>query len=225
MGISDILKKSVVNQISMQQELTIYSLVITFLAVAAFGAYIYLVYKLNSKRSFFSPNFAKTLIGLPIITATIIMAMQINILVSLGMVGALSIVRFRNAVKDPMDLLFLFWSISVGIVCGTGVYILALVCSVVMTIVIFTVDFIPNKKETYLLSIRGERSLDEQDVMSVIEEYTKKPKVRTRSCKVDRVDLLVELTIKADFQIVEDVMAVEGVVNASLIAHDGEVRY
>lgn len=225
MGIDDILKKSVVNQFSVQQDLTIYALVISFVIVAIFGVYIYIIYKFNSKRSFFSPNFAKTLIGLPIITATIIIAMQVNILVSLGMVGALSIVRFRNAVKDPMDLLFLFWSISMGIVCGTGLYILAAISSLVMTIVVFSVDFIPNRSETFLLVIKGDRSLEEENILSVVDSYARKPKVRTRSCKSDRIDLLIELTAKADFKIVDEVMAVEGVMSASLIAHDGEVRY
>ena len=87
---------------------------------AAIGLYIFLIYKLVNKNSFYNRNFNISLIALTVITAAIILTIQSNIVVSLGMVGALSIVRFRTAIKYPMDLVFLFWSISVGIICGAG---------------------------------------------------------------------------------------------------------
>ncbi len=224
MSITDIIKNSVLDQFTPQTSLTVLSILIMFAVTSIFAAYIFVIYKFNSKRSFYYPNFAKTLVGLPIITATIIIAMQINILVSLGMVGALSIVRFRNAVKDPLDLLFLFWSITVGIVCGTGAYTLALIASIVITVVIWGLDFIPNNTSTYLLSIKCTREVNEEELMEKIKEEAKGIKVRTRNANEKNITYLIELHTKKDQNLVNSVMNISGVLNTSCIAHDGEVR-
>ena len=93
--------------------------------------------------------------GLPLIVAVIMIAMQSNLLVSLGMVGALSIVRFRNAVKNPIDLLYLFWSISVGIIVGIGLYLLGIVLSILMTLLLLVLNIVPNGKTPELLVLRS----------------------------------------------------------------------
>ncbi len=224
MSIGDIIKDSVLDQFTPQISLTVLGLLIMFAVTAVFAMYIFVIYKLNSKRSFYYPNFAKTLVGLPIITATIIVAMQINILVSLGMVGALSIVRFRNAVKDPLDLLFLFWSITIGIVCGTGAYTLALIASVIITIVIWGLDFFPNKSNTYLLSIKGTNTMNEDEIINQVKTVAKYIKIRTRNMNEKNINLLIELSTKDGSGVITSIINVEGVINTSLISHDGEVR-
>ena len=95
----------------------------------AVAAYIYAVYKYVNRRAFVNRNFTLSLIALSVITAAIILTIQSNIVVSLGMVGALSIIRFRTAVKDPLDLVFLFWSIGAGIMCGAGFALIAVISS------------------------------------------------------------------------------------------------
>ena len=99
-----------------ETDITTTKIIVTLLFSFIIGVIIYFIYKYKTKSSFYSKDFNVTLIGLPVITAAIVLSMQVNIVVSLGMVGALSIVRFRNAVKNQLDLLFLFWSISVGII-------------------------------------------------------------------------------------------------------------
>ena len=111
MNISDIFKKSFLEGFS-AQDINIYTTVVVMLITAALALYIFLVYKVLTRKTFYSKNFNIALAGITLIVAGIILTIQSSIVVSLGMVGALSIVRFRTAVKDPMDLMFLFWSIS-----------------------------------------------------------------------------------------------------------------
>ena len=119
MGFKDILKKSFLEGANVV-DFSIASVALTLVVTAALGLYIYIVYRLISRKSFYSKSFNISLVAMAMITAAIILAIQSSVVISLGMVGALSIVRFRTAVKDPMDLVFLFWSISIGIICGAG---------------------------------------------------------------------------------------------------------
>lgn len=128
-----------------------------------------------------------TIAGMPIIVAAIMIAMQSNLLVSLGMVGALSIVRFRNALKNPLDLLYLFWAISTGIIIGVGLYTLALVLSLIMTILLFTVDKIPNTKAPDLLVLRGiQENLDCASLYEILKKHCSYHKEKARSTKIMR---------------------------------------
>ena len=117
MSFRDVIKKSVLEGF-VQSDIGTVAVLVTLGITTLLALYIYYIYRLSSRSAFYSRDFNKTLALMPVVTAAIVLAMQSSIVISLGMVGALSIVRFRNAVKDPMDLLFLFWSISVGIVCG-----------------------------------------------------------------------------------------------------------
>ncbi len=208
-----------------QGEIPLMELWISFVVVCLLAFYILLVYKQLTKRGFYSPNFAKVLVALPIVTAAIVFAMQVNVLVSLGMVGALSIVRFRNAVKDPLDLLFLFWSISIGIVCGTSIYSIAVIASLVITVVLFLVDLIPSRCNAYILVLNCDAGAEEDDIMDAIAPHCSNKIVRTRTRKANALDLLIELKTKQDAALVAAAAGVAGVQKVSLVAHDGEVRY
>ena len=118
--------------------------------------YIYFVYRTTSKESFYSKSFNITLPVITVLTAAIVIAMQANLVVSLGMVGALSIVRFRTALKDPMDLAFTFWAITTGIISGTEIYGLALITAIIVTLAIFVLDQIDLKEAPRLLVVNGE---------------------------------------------------------------------
>lgn len=220
----DLLKKSAFD-LTQQGDITISNVVLVIAITSIFACYIYLVYYMTTKSSFLSQTFGTTLIGLPIITASIIMAMQVNLVVSLGMVGALSIVRFRNAVKDPMDLLFLFWSISMGIICGTGIYAIAIVCSVMMTIIIFGINILPKRKLSYILIVHGTTEMSEKELMKIAYDYGKSPKIRTRNMRSDKQEFLIELITHHEQELVDLVSKIKGATAVSLVAHDGEVRY
>ena len=126
MNFSDLFKNSVLEKLQ-SGDISTLTIVLTLLASIGFGLFIYLVYRLNTRSGFYNRSFNRSLAILPVITSAIMIAMGSNLTISLGMVGALSIVRFRNAVKDPADLTYLFWSISIGIVTGAGLFELALI--------------------------------------------------------------------------------------------------
>ena len=121
MSFKDIFKKSFLSQFN--SDLSTTSIIMALLITAVIAVYIFAVYRVVCRKAFYSRSFAISLPVIAMITASVIIAVQSSIVISLGMVGALSIVRFRTAVKDPMDLAFLFWSISVGIICGATLYV------------------------------------------------------------------------------------------------------
>ena len=131
MSVQDIIKKSVLRSENFTTQ-NIGKIVATLLLAIALGAFIYFVYQRFFTGVVYSRSFAMTLVGMSILTAMVTLAISSNIVISLGMVGALSIVRYRTAVKDPMDLLYLFWAITTGITVGAGMYILALVTAAVI---------------------------------------------------------------------------------------------
>ena len=155
MSIKDVIKNSVYESLGGGTSLSAKNILLLLVIAALVGIYIFMVYKLASKSAFYSKDLNVTLAGMPIIVAAIMIAMQSNLLVSLGMVGALSIVRFRNAVKNPMDLLYLFWSVSAGIIVGVGLYLLSFVLCIVMTVLLLALDLVPGAKAPDLLVLRA----------------------------------------------------------------------
>ena len=221
MNLNDILETQNLGALDLQ-------LVIMFVGASLlFSFYINIIYMFTTKSTFYSSAFSKTLMGMSIITTAIIIAMQGSLVVSLGMVGALSIVRFRNAVKAPLDLLFLFWAISTGIICGTGYFELALVTSVVMTIVVFGIDLIPVVRSSYILTINGGAKMDEKDILKSIKSMSSSVRVRTRNVTKKEQELLIELKVKKNKnkELVDAVKECNNVNSVSLIFFDGEVRY
>ena len=159
------------------------------------------------------------------ITSAIILAMQSNLVISLGMVGALSIVRFRTAIKDPMDLAFLFWSISIGIICGAGLYEIALVTSVGVTVFILVLDMLPVGKAPMMLVVNSSEMNGEKAVLDVVGKYARYYKVKSRNLSKGRLDLVIELKVKEESALVSEVAALDGMLSASMISHDGEVTF
>ena len=145
MSVSDVFKKSFLDGFS-SYDIGTTAAVAVMLTSSLFALYIFLVYRLLTRKTFYSKTFNISLAGITLITAAVILTIQSSIVVSLGMVGALSIVRFRTAVKDPMDLMFLFWSITVGIICGVGLAKIALILSIALTLGILILDRLPVAK-------------------------------------------------------------------------------
>ena len=224
MGFKDVFKKSFLEGFT-SMDITTAKIAATLFVAALLALYVFAIYRLVTRKVFYSKNFNISLAAMSIITAAIILAMQSNLVISLGMVGALSIVRFRTAIKDPMDLVFMFWSISIGIICGAGLYEVALVTSVAVTIFILVLDMIPVSKAPMMLVVNSSKMDGEQQILDVVGKYTKSYKVKSRNLSNGRLDMVVELRVKEESALVSEVAALEGMIGASLIAHDGEVTF
>lgn len=189
------------------------------------GIYIFAVYKLTAKSAFYSRDLNVTMAGLPLIVAAIMVAMQSNLLVSLGMVGALSIVRFRNAVKNPIDLLYLFWSISVGIIVGVGLYLLGIVLSILMTLLLLVLNIVPNGKAPEMLILRSmDKKMDYDALYEVIENNCKYYKEKARCVKNGEVELIIEARIKNKEELLDKLNNMEALKQVNCLTHDGECR-
>ena len=224
MGFKDVFKKSFLEGFN-GMDITTAKIAATLFVTALLALYILAIYRLVTRKVFYSKNFNIALAAMSLITAAIILAMQSNLVISLGMVGALSIVRFRTAIKDPMDLVFLFWSISIGIICGAGLYEVALVTSVAVTVFILVLDMIPVSRAPMMLVVNSSKMDDEQTVLDVVGKYAKSYKVKSRNLSKGRLDMVVELRVKDESGLVSEVAALDGMIGASLIAHDGEVTF
>lgn len=187
--------------------------------------YIYAIYRLCSNKNFYSKDFNKTLAIMSVITAAIVLAMQSNLVISLGMVGALSIVRFRNAVKNPLDLLFLFWSISVGIICGASLYQVAIIMSLAVTILLLLLEVVKPPKAPYLLVLNGTNKDMEENLMQILKTNAKGYQIKARNIGTDGINMVVELRTKKEKDLLSECEKIEGITNVSLLSHDGENRY
>lgn len=205
-------------------DITTVKIVVTLLLVIVIGIYIFFVYKYKSKSSFYSRDFNNVLALLPVVTSGIVLAMQSSIVISLGMVGALSIVRFRNAVKNSMDLLFLFWSISVGIICGAGMYEIAILLSLFVTLLFFVLDIFKGKRESSLLVISAKDISVEEKIKVALEKFTTYYKVKSRSVSEKNIDLVVEVVCKNEIELIKKCNSFEVVCSVCLLSHDGEER-
>ena len=223
MSIKDVLKNSFLAQY--QANISTTSVIVSLMVAALVAFYIFLVYRVVCRKAFYSKSFAISLPVISMITATIIITIQSNAVISLGMVGALSIVRFRTAVKDPMDLAFLFWSISIGIICGASLHKLAIVSSLLITIVMLGLHFIPNVKPALLLLVNADDTDIQKALDAVLKEKTISYKVKSRNITKTGIDMIVELKTRQEDALVEAVMAIPHVQCATLMAHDGEVTY
>ncbi len=224
MGFGDVLKKSFLEGFA-SKDITTTFIVTALIITALIGLYIYGVYRIVSRRTFYSKSFNNSLVVLALLTAAIILTIQSSVVISLGMVGALSIVRFRTAIKDPMDLVFLFWSISIGIVCGAGFYEIAVIASLAVTGIIFALEFIPASKAPLLLIVNAADCDTEDGVLDIVKEHTKIYTVKSRNLTKNGMDMIIELRIKDGGKLVKQVGALEQIRSVSLLSHDGEVTY
>ena len=199
---------------------------IIFLLVSSglIGLYIFAIYKNQAKTAFYSKDLNMTIAGLPIIVCGILIAMQSNLVVSLGMVGALSIIRFRNAVKSPLDLLYFFWSISAGIMCGVGLVVLALFLCAAMTAMVILLHLVPNAKTTSIVVLRSSKETDWVRVREVLNRYGKNVKEKSRSIQAGQTEIIFELFTREEDQLIRELEKLETIEQISFLAHDGEYR-
>lgn len=225
MSIKDVIKNSVYESLGGGTNLSIRSILLLMVIAILVGLYIYAVYRTTSRSAFYSKDLNVTMAGMPIIVAAIMIAMQSNLLVSLGMVGALSIVRFRNAIKNPLDLLYLFWSISAGIIVGVGLYTLSFVLCIVMTILLLALDLLPNAKAPDLLVLRAlATEIDYAEVEGILKDCCKYHKEKSRSIKNGETELIIEIRTAKKEELLEKFSKIKCMTQINCISHDGECR-
>ena len=223
MSIQDILKKSFLAQFDSSLSTT--SIIAALAITAVISIYVFFVYRVVCRKAFYSKAFAISLPVIAMITACIILVIQSNAVISLGMVGALSIVRFRTAVKDPMDLAFLFWAISVGIICGAGLHEVALEGSLLITIVMLGLHFIPHVKPARLLMINGTDPSVQQQLEEILKANTVSYTIKSRNISKTSLAMIAEIKVQDEIALIDSVLAVESVQKANILTHDGEVTF
>lgn len=224
MSFTDVFKKSFLEGFT-NVDISTGRIMATFVVTCALACYIFLVYRLMTRKAFYSKSFNISLTLLSVITAGIILAMQSNLVISLGMVGALSIVRFRTAVKEPLDLAFLFWSISLGIICGAGLYEMALINSLVVTALLFILENLPVSRAPMMLVVCLSDPDGEQELLNRVKKYASFPHVKSRNISGNQEDLVIEVRVKKEAELVKMVSRLPVVNTVSLISHDGEVTF
>lgn len=220
----DILKKSFLESYA-ESDISPGRILAVLLITAVLALYVFFIYRMLTRKSFYNKSFDVSLVALAIITAGIILSIQSSVVISLGMVGALSIVRFRTAIKDPLDLVFLFWAISLGIMCGAGLFAVALFVSVGVTVVLLVLNWLPVAKVPMILVVDTTNLAGEAAILAGAAAHAKHPRVKSRSIAGGQLNLVIELRTGDGPALVSALNGLDGVVAVSLLAHDGEVTF
>jgi len=220
MSFNDIFKSSFLENVT---QFSVADTLIGMGFALAIGLFIFLIYKKTFNGVMYSTGFAMTLVGLTLVTNLVIMAVTSNVVLSLGMVGALSIVRFRTAIKEPMEIVFLFWALAAGIVVGAGMIPLAVVGSAIIGIIL---ALFANKKVSnvpYILIVDCYDEMAEEKAYGIIKKETNKYIVKSKTVTDDGIEFTVEIRTKdAATGFVNRVNEVDGVSSATLVAFNGE---
>lgn len=220
MTFNDIFKSSFLEKVS---SFSILDVIIAMAVAFALGLFIYVVYKKTFRGVMYSSSFGVSLMAMTLITTLIILAVTSNVILSLGMVGALSIVRFRAAVKEPLDIAFLFWAISAGIVTGAGLIPLAVIGSIFIGIIL--VVFV-NKKSSdapYIAVISCKDEAAEKKAMEILKANTKKQLLKSKTAAPEGIELTVEVKLAEDTaRVCNLVSEAEGVTRCVLVSYNGE---
>ena len=221
-SIRDILKKSFLDGYSSTEITTM--TVITAIAISCLLAlYIFSVYRILTRKTFYNKNFNITLAGVCVITSAVVLTIQSSVVVSLGMVGALSIVRFRTAIKEPLDIAFLFWSIAVGIVLAAGMIPLAVIGSVIIGVILLI--FVNRKahKNPYIVVVRCDGHDAEEKAKKFLDEKAERCVVKSKSAQKGAVELNMEIRLKDDnTDFVNALADMVGVQSAVLVSYNGD---
>ncbi|CZQ93990.1 Hypothetical protein Tpal_1718 [Trichococcus palustris] len=216
---TDILKNSFLDQTS---DFSIAGAAVSLSSALLIGLFIFFIYKKTYAGVMYSKPFNTSLVLLTVLTTFVILAVTSNVVLSLGMVGALSIVRFRTAIKEPLDLVFLFWSISVGIILGAGLYPLAFLGSVFTTAILLLLTAKVDGSAPYILMLHLENENAELEAVELLKNRFGKLVVKSKSITHGQPELIYEVKIKNnETNFLNDLCALEGVQNATLVSYNG----
>lgn len=205
---------------STYQSLTIDRVILSLTVSFLVGLFLYYVYRKTFSGAVYNRSFNISLVLTALIVTLVILPISSNLALSLGMVGALSIVRFRTAVKDPKDIVFMFWAIAIGIICGAGLYMVAIVGSPIIGLFLFLLSRVSlHTTEPYLLAVHYS-----QEAESTVQEALPKHKLRSRTVNQEGVELMVEVRMGAkETSGVDRLLKIKGVRDASLLSYNGDV--
>ena len=224
MNAKDYIKNSVWESFASSSGITIDFVIrscVAMILAIILGVIIYQIYKRNYGGVVYNDSFGVTLVGMTVITCALTLAISSNIVISLGMVGALSIVRYRTAIKDPMDLLYLFWSISVGIIVAAEIYFLALATMLVMFIIVRYFSKKKNNGKIYILIVHYNGEGTEGEIIKLFGKN--KYQLRSKTMRKGDAEMTLELVSKQGVPaFVEKIDALEGVKDVSLVQYNGE---
>ena len=221
MTFNDIFKSSFLESVT---EFSLLDTCIGMIFALVIGLFIFVIYKKTFTGVMYSTGFAMSLVGLSLVTTLVIMAVTSNVVLSLGMVGALSIVRFRAAIKEPMEIVFLFWSLTAGIVIGAGMIPLAVIGSLLIgAILVLFVNKKFHSNTPYILIVNCADEKAEQSALSVIEKSVSKAVVKSKTVTDAGIELTAEVRVKDTATgFVNRVNEIAGVSRATLVAYNGE---
>ena len=223
MTFKDAIKNSVLEGFS-YSDFSATKIAVTLLITFLISLYIFIIYRITTKNSFYNKGFNVSMAAISMVTAGIVMAMQSNLVISLGMVGALSIVRFRTAIKDSMDLFYLFWSIGIGIMCGAGLYELSILVSLAVTVVVLLFSAIPLSFSPYILIMKTTREVAEKDITDIIEKYSKRLHISSKNVSLQGANYIIEIKTKQAGELIDELSKLEGVVDATVMYQDTEIK-
>ncbi len=220
MTFSDIFKSSFLENIS---SVTILDMALALVLAFGLGIFIFLIYKKTYNGVMYSSSFGVTLIALTMITTVVILAVTSNVVLSLGMVGALSIVRFRTAIKEPLDIAFLFWSIAVGIVLAAGMIPLAVIGSVIIGLILLVFVNRKSHSNPYIVVLQCNSHENEQAAKAYLEKRTNRCVVKSKTAQKGNIELNLEIRLKDDnTDFINELSNMNGVSSAVLVSYNGE---
>ena len=203
--------------------ISILDMAIALILAFLMGLFIFFIYKKSCSSVMYSASFGTTFIALALITTILIMTVVSNVVLSLGMVGALSIVRFRTAIKEPLDIAFLFWSIAVGIILAAGLIPLAVLGSIFIGAVIFLFSNKKTMDSPYILVIHCEDQETEEKARAFVASQVSRMNLKSKSVEAGRTELNYEVRLKEDCsRFVNQLDAMEGVTHCVLVSYNGD---
>ena len=224
MSVNDMIRKSILESDMYNQAIsmsTILTIVIDMLVAAIMGFLIYQVYKKFFSGVVFNRSYAITLVGMTVLTCMVTLAISTNIVISLGMVGALSIVRYRTAIKEPLDLLYMFWAITTGITVGASMYILAVIGAVFIFVIILILCHKNQKSTAFVMIVHYEGDETGDEILRILGKM--KYYLKSKTMRNDDTELTIQLTCKQDnLTFSEKIRSLSKVKDVTLVQYNGE---
>ena len=203
------------------ESITTVTIVSVLLMVLLLAVYEFLIYRFVSHRSFYNKSFNITIAILPFFISTIILCLQSNIIITLGTIGALAIIRFRTAIKDPVDMLYLLWSVYIGIICGCQLFEVGVLTSILVTIVLIALEHVNFGKLTFVLILHSEEDI-ESELQNSFNEKKISNKFKSRNYTNKGYDYAIELRLKDVEGLKKELSNNEKVSKYSIIEYDAD---
>ena len=220
MSFQDIFKSSFLDNVA---AVSVLDMVLAMALAFCLGMFIFLIYKKTYAGVMYSSSFGVTLVALTMITTLVILAVTSNVVLSLGMVGALSIVRFRTAIKEPLDIAFLFWAIAVGIVLAAGMIPLAVFGSVIIGIILLVFANRKDSSNPYIIVLNCNDHNSETAALAYLQSNTKKCTVKSKTARQGNVELSMEVRLKDDnTDFLNTLSGISGIQSAVLVSYNGD---